>query len=118
MSIATLVAAAEADLAKVATAAEHAAAWVIGMEAIAQNDVQALAASSPLIADAIAYAKVYIAANPLLAMAETTAEEVLALVQKVDSTSAPTTAPVAGSPADPVVIAAAPPVVAVPAPPV
>ena len=110
MTIAALVAAAENDLAKVATAAEHAAAWVIGMESIAQNDVQELAADSPLIADAIKIAEAWIAANPLATMAVTTAEQVLALVKHVDATSAPTTAPVAGSPADP---ALAPPVTVV-----
>jgi hypothetical protein len=110
-----IIDAAEADIAKVATTAEHAAAWVLGIEAIAENDVQQLEASSPLIADAIALAQSYVVASPTGVAIETTAEEVLALVKKIDATSPPTTAPVAGSPADPVVIAAAPPVVAKPA---
>lgn len=110
-----ITAAAESEIAKVATAAQHAAAWVLGIEAIAQNDVQALEASSPLIAEGIKMAEAYIAANPIGQAISATAEEVLALVKAVDSTSAPTTKPVAGSPADPAVIAAAPAPAVVPA---
>jgi len=112
-----IIDAAEEQISKVATAAQHAAAWVLGIEAIAENDVQQLEASSPIIADGIAFAKAWIAANPIASAVEATAEEVLALIKKVDATSPPTTAPVIGSPADPAVIAAAPPVVAVPAKP-
>ena len=110
-----LATAAEAELAKVATTAQHAAAWVLGMAAQAETDVQTLSASSPIIASGIALAKTWIAANPIASAVEATAEEVLALVQKVDATSPPTTAPIAGSKADPAEIAKAPPVVAVPA---
>jgi len=111
----TLAATAEADLAKVATAAQHAAAWVLGMAAQAEADVQSLSASSPIIAQGIAMAKAWIDANSIASAVEATGEAVLALVQKIDSTSPPTSAPIAGSPADPAVIAQAPPVVAVPA---
>jgi hypothetical protein len=95
--------AAESEIAKVATVAQHAAAWVLGIEAIAQNDVQKLEASSPLIAEGLKMAQGYIAANPTGAALEATAEQVLALVKTVDSTSPPTSAPAAGSPADPAV---------------
>jgi hypothetical protein len=113
-----IVDAAEAEIAKVATWTQHAAAAVLGWEAIAQNDVQQLEATSPLVSDAIAAGKAFLLSKgvPLPAI-EATAEEVLALVKQVDSTSAPTTKPIAGSPADPAVIAAAPPIVAVPATP-
>jgi hypothetical protein len=110
-----LVTAAEAELAKVATATQHAAAWVLGMAAQAETDVQTLSASSPIIAQGITLAKAWVAANPIGAAVEATAEAVLALVQKVDATSPPTTAPVAGSPADPAVIAQQPSVIASPA---
>jgi hypothetical protein len=98
-----IVQAAEADIAKVATVVEHAAAWVLGIYAQAKKDVQDLEASSPLIADAIKLAQTYVAANPIGQAIEATAEEVLALVKQVDSTAAPTSAPTAGSPADPTV---------------
>ena len=111
-----LINAAETELAKLATKAQHAAAWVLGMAAQAETDVQTLSASSPIIGQGIAMAEAWAAANPIASAIEATAESVLAIVQKIDATSAPTTAPIAGSPADPAVIAAQPPVTAVPAP--
>jgi len=96
----SLVDAAEADLATVATAAQHAAAWVLGMAAQAETDVQTLSASSPIIAQGIALAKAWIASNPIASAVEATAESVLALVKQVDSTAPPTSKPTAGSPAD------------------
>lgn len=111
-----LIGAVEADIASAATVLEHGVAWLVGMVQVAKTDVQKLEADSPLVAAAINAGKAAAAASGInIAGIELAASELLAYAQKIDGTSAPTTAPVAGSPADPAVIAAQPPVATVPA---
>lgn len=85
MNIATL----EADIASAATRVEHAVAWLLGMAAVAQKDLQALEADSPLVKDAIIAGEAAATAHGVpVAQIVAGAEEVLAIAQKIDAVAA------------------------------
>lgn len=89
-----LIATIEADIASVATRVQHAVAWLLGMAAVAQKDVQTLEADSPLVKDAIIAGEAAATAHGVpVAAIVAGAEEVLTIAQQIDAATSPTAAP-------------------------
>jgi hypothetical protein len=86
----------EADIASAASRIEHAAAWLLGMAALARKDVRTLEAQSPLVKDAITAGEAAAAAHGVpVAAIVTGADAVLSLAQQLEA------APAAATPAAP-----------------
>lgn len=73
-----------ADAVKLWSAIGHAAAWLVGWAAFAEQDVQKIEADSPLVKAAIVAGEAAAAAHGVpVGAIETAAEDVLALARKV-----------------------------------
>lgn len=87
------LAAIEADVGVAWARAKHAVAWLLGMAAVVDQDVQTLEAESPLVKDAILAGEAAATAHGVpVAEIVLGAEEVLAVAKRIDAAQAPAVA--------------------------